>query len=87
MAIRSMTRKVRCRHLYKARNSDDAATQATELVQSSTVAAFKHIHNSTDEAVAILDELTITGEIQILEEKAKSSLHENLVAIEAKGEA
>jgi hypothetical protein len=47
----------------------------------------EQIHDRTDEAVAVLYKLTIAGKVQGLEEQSKSSLDEDLIAVEAEGEA
>lgn len=50
-------------------------------------ATLEHIDDGTDETVAIFDELAIAVEVDGLEEKAKSSLDEDLITIETEGEA
>jgi hypothetical protein len=75
------------RHLLYARNSRDAAANATELSVPGSVSTLEHVHNGADDAVAVLDEFAFSGKVQRLEKQTKASLHEHLISVETEREA
>lgn len=70
-----------------ARDSDDTAAHATELIEASGVAVLKHVHDDTNEAVTVLDELAISSKVEGLEEETEACLDKDLVTVEAERKA
>lgn len=67
----------RCSHWYD---------NLPELCRARSRAALEHVHNRTNKAVAIFDQLAITGEIEGLKKQTKPSLYEHLITVKTEGE-
>jgi hypothetical protein len=82
-----MSRQSRGGHLLHAGDRNHGASNAAEFEGASGGTTLEHLNESADEAVAILDEFSITVKGDGLEEKTEARLDEDLIAVEAEREA
>lgn len=85
--IRVVPREGWCWHLIHVWYSHDATAYPAEVRVASGISVLEHVHDSTNETVAFFDELAFAGQVERLEKQTETSLHENLIAVEAEGEA
>jgi hypothetical protein len=76
-----------CGHWLHTRHGYESTPDATEVVVASSIAAFEHVHDGADKAVAIFDQLAITGKVEGLEEETEPGLDEDLISVEAERKA